>query len=164
MKRQIVRALIALSVGAILVVVIQIGQSNKIGVLDFVPVTGLVILFFYQNYRRNKEDRVLINKKIEAIDDNHVFACDNILISKSETEPNVIKVRNDLFWFDSKQKSVSSPSVLIESLIADFKKLSNENSSFNQVMANKIIEFSLIDNVNSHEKILYEERKEYNDL
>jgi len=164
MKRQIIKALIGLSIGIILVIIFKKWSPDGTKIYDFIPLIGLVIYYSYQNYQVIKRERTIIKKKIEAINNNRVFAYDNILISKNGTDDNIIKVRNDLFWFDLRQKTSTNENDLIDGLISDFKKLSNENDSFRNIMANKTIEFSLIDNVNYDDKILITRSLEFNKI
>jgi hypothetical protein len=164
MKKQIVKTLIGLLIGIILVIILKVASSNGIRFDDFIPLIGIVIYFGYQNYMVIKEERDIVKTKIEAINNNQVFAYDNILISKSENDNNLIKVRNDLFWFDLKQKRILNDTDLLDSLIEDFKKMSSKNSSFKQLFSDKIIEFSLIDNVNFDSKILIQKSIGYNEL
>jgi len=164
MKGQIGKTLIGLSIGVILVVILKISSSNGIKIDDFVPLIGIVIYFGYQNYQIIKQERAIVKTKIEAINNNQVFAYDNILISKNINDSNLIEVRNDLYWFDLKQKTNLDENDLLDSLIIDFKKLLNKNASFKQILTGKTIEFSLIDNVNFDSKVLLQKSIDYNGL
>jgi len=102
---------------------------------------------------------------MNAINENYVFEYDNLLISKCEQDLNVIKVRNDLFWIDEKQKNATNQNKLMESLIQDFTKLSKRNKTMNDILKHKTIEFSLIDNINYNaDRILVHKSIKYTDL
>ena len=162
-KKQIVGMLIGGLSGTIVLFILKKSSSDVIRISDFVPIIAVIIVFAYRNYIIVKEEQNLTNKKINAINNNYVFAYDNLLISKDDN--NVIKVRNDLFWIDVKQKNLSNHEDLLESLITDFKKLSIKNKTIYKIMKDKIIEFSLIDNINyDTDKVLLQKKIEYNKL
>ena len=92
MKRQIVKTVIGLLIGIILVIIFKIASSNGIKIGDFVPLIGMAIYLGYENYKVTKQNRDIMKSKIEAINNHQAFAYDNILISKSENDNNLIKL------------------------------------------------------------------------
>ena len=165
MNKQIKILLIGLFSGVIMLLLLRKSSSNGISIDDFIPIITVIAIFTYQNYRIVRDERNLIKKKMNAISESYVFAYDNLLISKSESDKNVIKVRNDLFWIEVKQKDTYGNEQLLDSLISDFKKLSKANKTMNEILTDKTIEFSLIDNINyDADKILAQKIIEYKDL
>jgi hypothetical protein len=148
----------------ILVIVLRIGSSNGIRIVDFIPMIGVLIFFTFQNYSVIKKERNILKERISSINNNQVFEYDNILISKSDNDKNIIKVRNTLFWLDLKQNKAVNYDNLMDNLISDFKKLIKKNKSFDKILVDRIIEFSIIDNINYDDKVLIQKEIEYNEL
>jgi len=167
LKKQLYIAIIVLFAAGIAIYILKKRGSTRITFADFLPLIGFAVYLGYQNYQNYqvyKKQSHLYTKKIEGIDMHHSVAFDNLLISKSETNNDLILVRNELFWFDQKEYTNSDETVLMENLISDFKKLSDSNKYFRQKMEKHIIQFSLVDNVNYDNKILVEKRIEFNKL
>lgn len=164
MKRKVVKTLLWLSLGVLWVVFVRIGDRNGIKIADFIPLAGIAAALIFDSVRDIQKRRMDIRKRVLAINDGRTFAYDNILISKSEDNDRAIKVRNDLFWIDLKDGSAIDERKLLDSLIADFRRLSRENSSFRKVMADRLIEFSLVDNVSFEGKILAQKSMAFSDI
>ena len=105
MKKLIKILLIVIFSGVIMLLLLRKSSSAGTNFEDFIPIFLVAAIFAYQNYIIIKDERNLIKKKMNAINENYVFEYDNLLISKCEQDLNVIKVRNDLFWIDEKQKT-----------------------------------------------------------
>ncbi len=161
MKRQIYRVLLGLIIGGITVHVVKILEMKVITYADFLPLIAIVIYFVYQNYQLQKKQSNLYKKKIEGIDKSQTVAIDNYLISKSETENNLVLVRNELFWIDEVHED--SIENLLENFIHDFKKLIESDNVLKNRMQSNYLEFTLIDNVNNN-RILAQKRVNYDEL
>jgi len=162
MRKQIYKTLIGLFAGAITVFALKRLESTGITYADFLPLIGVAIYFTYQNYQVVKKQSDVYKKKVEGIENNHIVSIDNFLISKSETENNLILVRNELFWIEENEYTNSSENILMENMIRDFKKLIESDKTFRQKMESNDFQFSLIDNVNYDNKILAQKRVNYN--
>ena len=163
MRKQIYKTLIGLFTGAITVFILKRLESTGITYADFLPLIGVAIYFAYQNYQVMKKQSGVFKMKVEGIENNHIVSIDNFLISKSETENNLILVRNELFWIDQKEYTNSSEN-LMEDMIRDFKKLIESDKTFSHKMESNDFQFSLIDNVNHNNKILAQKRVNYDKL
>ena len=161
MKRQIYRVLLGLIIGGITVYVVKILEMKGITYADFLPLIAIAIYFVYQNYQLQKKQSNLYKKKIEGIDKSQTVAIDNYLISKSETENNLVLVRNELFWIDEVHED--SIENLLENFIHDFKKLIESDNILKNRMQSNYLEFTLIDNVNNN-RILAQKRVNYDEL
>jgi hypothetical protein len=161
MKRQIYRVLLGLIIGGITVYVIKKLEMTGITYADFLPLIAIAIYFVYQNYQLQKKQSNLYKKKIEGIDKSQTVAIDNYLISKSETENNLVLVRNELFWIDEVHEN--SIENLLENFIHDFKKLIESDNVLKNRMQSNYLEFTLIDNVNNN-RILAQKRVNYDEL
>ena len=161
MKRQIYRVLLGLIIGGITVYVIKKLEMTGITYADFLPLIAISIYFVYQNYQLQKKQSNLYKKKIEGIDKSQTVAIDNYLISKSETENNLVLVRNELFWIDEVHED--SIENLLENFIHDFKKLIESDNVLKNRMQSNYLEFTLIDNVNNN-RILAQKRVNYDEL
>ena len=161
MKRQIYRVLLGLIIGGITVYVVKILEMKGITYADFLPLIAIAIYFVYQNYQLQKKQSNLYKKKIEGIDKSQTVAIDNYLISKSETENNLVLVRNELFWIDEVHED--SIENLLENFIHDFKKLIESDNVLKNRMQSNYLEFTLIDNVNNN-RILAQKRVNYDEL
>jgi hypothetical protein len=161
MKRQIYRVLLGLIIGGITVYVIKKLEMTGITYADFLPLIAIAIYFVYQNYQLQKKQSNLYKKKIEGIDKSQTVAIDNYLISKSETENNLVLVRNELFWIDEVHED--SIENLLENFIHDFKKLIESDNVLKNRMQSNYLEFTLIDNVNNN-RILAQKRVNYDEL
>ena len=161
MKRQIYRVLLGLIIGGITVYVVKMLEMKGITYADFLPLIAIAIYFVYQNYQFQKKQSNLYKKKIEGIDKSQTVAIDNYLISKSETENNLVLVRNELFWIDEVHED--SIENLLENFIHDFKKLIESDNVLKNRMQSNYLEFTLIDNVNNN-RILAQKRVNYDEL
>ena len=161
MKRQIYRVLLGLIIGGITVYVVKKLEMKGITYADFLPLIAIAIYFVYQNYQLQKKQSNLYKKKIEGIDKSQTVAIDNYLISKSETENNLVLVRNELFWIDKVHEN--SIENLLENFIHDFKKLIESDNVLKNRMQSNYLEFTLIDNVNNN-RILAQKRVNYDEL
>ena len=161
MKRQIYRVLLGLIIGGVTVYVIKKLEMTGITYADFLPLIAIAIYFVYQNYQLQKKQSNLYKKKIEGIDKSQTVAIDNYLISKSETENNLVLVRNELFWIDEVHEN--SIENLLENFIHDFKKLIESDNVLKNRMQSNYLEFTLIDNVNNN-RILAQKRVNYDEL
>ena len=161
MKRQIYRVLLGLIIGGITVYLIKKLEMTGITYADFLPLIAIAIYFVYQNYQLQKKQSNLYKKKIEGIDKSQTVAIDNYLISKSETENNLVLVRNELFWIDEVHEN--SIENLLENFIHDFKKLIESDNVLKNRMQSNYLEFTLIDNVNNN-RILAQKRVNYDEL
>ncbi len=97
MQKHLLKILTGFFSGVIILLILRKSSDEGIHFEDFIPIIAVIAIFTYQNYRIIRDERNLIKKKMNAISENYVFAHDNLLISKSESDKNIIIVRNDLF-------------------------------------------------------------------
>ena len=168
MKREIIRTLIGLIAGliagALVMLAFKRGDINSMNFDDIVPLIGILPYFIYNTFKRIKDIKRKEERMYESLTKSKVYANDNLLITINKEEKKV-NVRNDMFWNDSKPMDAEYYDRLFESLIKDFKKLAKDSKSFREIMTDKVIEFTLIDNINEKEdKILKQKSIDFNHL
>ena len=130
---------------------------------------GGALFFAYRNqksYKKRKINRKDSKNLAKWLDNNEALSFENtnFIIQKNQSQNDVVNVENDVFWLDEEAFEDGIENDMMKMLIEDFKKFCSKNKALDNYLKGKIIEFSLIDNVNFDHKELEKKRIEYNHL
>jgi hypothetical protein len=118
----------------------------------------IAVWLVYQYIQEHKNREAQKKADVERINSKEPVVYCNFLIQRSLFEGNLIHVQNELFWLDEEASKKGDKNELLDVMIDDFKRICKKNKYLTDYLTGKIIEFSLVDNVNFDNKELCKKR------